>query len=237
MDGHDNVSGGEKMAKSNKPNPVDLEADARERQAVAGSPEVHAPQRRIITLEDLHQHVLHLAADLGIEWSDWCAKADPEIGTVHLRPIKSEKAYASALHEIGHIRTGRFDDVLTEERRAWEWARDNALVWTPTMQREAGSCLGGYETDEAHLAKYYHDEILAFVNELVGGNADGELVYDALIGNAVELAQIYEKYNAEEVRLILIRLIDKHLAAYSPDLGAAVERAFEAARAEHGIGG
>jgi hypothetical protein len=35
--------------------------------------------------------------------------------------------------------------------------------------------------DEAHLAEYYYDEILAFVNELVGGNDDGELVYDALV--------------------------------------------------------
>jgi hypothetical protein len=192
---------------------------------------------RIITLEDLHQHVLDLAADPEIKWSDWRAEADAELRTVHLRPIKSEKAYATALHEIGHIRTGRFDDVLTEERRAWDWARANALVWTPTMEREADSSLRHYEawTDDAHLAEYYYHEILAFVNDLLGGNDDGELVYDALVGNAVELAQIYEHYNAKEVRLVLIRLIDKHLAAYSPDLGAAVERALQEARVKHGI--
>jgi hypothetical protein len=122
--------------------------------------------------------VLDLAADLEIKWSDWRAEADAELRTVHLRPIKSEKAYATALHEIAHIRTGRFDDVLTEERRAWEWAQANALVWTPTMQREADSCMGGYETgtDDAQLTEYYYDEILAFVNDLVSGNADGELV-------------------------------------------------------------
>jgi hypothetical protein len=167
---------------------------------------------RIITLENLHRHVLDLAADLRIEWSDWQAKADPEIRTVHLRPIKSETAYATALHEIGHIREGRFDDVLIEERRAWEWARANALVWTPTMQREADSCMGHYEawTDDAHLAEYYYDEILAFVNDLLDGNADGELVYDALVRNAVELAELYE---GDEARRILIRLIDKHLPA------------------------
>jgi hypothetical protein len=193
--------------------------------------------RRIITLEDLHQHVVNLAADLRIVWSAWCAKAEPEIGTVTLRPIKSEKDYAVALHEIGHIRTGRFDDVLIEERRAWEWARDNALVWMPTMQRHADSCLEQYEaaTDDAHLAEYYYDEILAFVDDLLDGNTDGELVYDALVGNAVELAQIYENYNAKEVRLALIRLIDEHLAAYPQDLGATIERVMEAVAAEHGI--
>ena len=160
-------------------------------------------------------HVVNLAADLRIVWSAWCAKADPEIGTVTLRPIKSEKAYAVALHEIGHIRTGRFDDVLIEERRAWEWARDNALVWTPTMQRQADSSLGHYEawTDDAHLAEYYHDEILACVNDLLGGNDDGELAYDALIGNAAELAVIYEGNDLKAARRVLIRLIDKYLPA------------------------
>jgi hypothetical protein len=211
------------MTESTKLSPFDCEAGARERQAVADSTKEQFLHRRIITLEDLHQHVLDLAADLRIVWSTWCAKADSEIGTVILRPIKSEGAYATALHEIGHIRTGRYDDVLTEERRAWEWARANALVWTPTMQREADSSLGHYEawTDDARLAEYYYKEILAFVNELLGGNDDGELVYDALIGNAVELAQIYGDYHAKEVRLVLIRLIDKHLAAHSPDGGAA----------------
>jgi hypothetical protein len=181
MDGHDNVSKGENMTKANEPNPLDFEADARERQAIPESPEVQALQGRIITLEDLHQHVLNLTADLKIKWSDWRAEANAELRTVHLHPIKSEKAYASALHEIGHIRTGRVDDVLTEERRAWEWARANALVWTPTMQREADSCMGAYETDEAHLPAYYYDEIYATVEDLLsGGNPDGELVYDAL---------------------------------------------------------
>jgi hypothetical protein len=169
---------------------------------------------RIITLDNLHQHVLDLAADLRIKWTDWPPRADPEVRTVHLRPIKSETAYAAALHEIGHIRTGRFDDVLIEERRAWEWAQANALVWTPTMQREADSCMGHYEagTDDADLSAYYNDEICAKVEDLLGGgNPDGELVYDALIGKAVEIAVLYER---DEARRVLIQLIDKHLAAY-----------------------
>jgi hypothetical protein len=43
------------------------------------------------------------------------------------------------------------------------------------------------------------------------------------------------RYNAKEVRLALIRLIDEHLAAYPQDLGATIERVMEAVAAEHGI--
>ena len=39
-------------------------------------------------------------------------------------------------------------EVLACERRAWEWARDNALIWTPTMEREAEAGIASYE---AHL--------------------------------------------------------------------------------------
>jgi hypothetical protein len=127
------------MTESSKP--FDFEADARERQVVANNPDVQA--LRIITIKNLRQHVLDLTADLRIEWTDRFVKADPEIRTLRLHPIKSEKSYAAALHEIGYVRTGRFDDALIEARRAWEWARANALVWTPTMQCEADSYLGG----------------------------------------------------------------------------------------------
>ena len=191
---------------------------------------------RIITIDDLHQHVLDLAADLEIKWRDWRTEADTETRTVYLHPITSERAYASALHEIGHIRTGRFDDELTEERKAWEWARRNALVWTPTMQREADSCMRTYTTDVAHRAEYYYEEILAFLNDLYNGDTDGELIYDALVAHAVELAQAYEDYNSKEVRLVLIRLIDKHLAAYPPDLEARYKRAIQEIHAKHGMG-
>jgi len=191
---------------------------------------------RIITIDALHQHVLDLAAGLEIKWRDWRIEADTETRTVYLHPITSERAYASALHEIGHIRTGRFDDELTEERKAWEWARDNALVWTPTMQREADSCMRTYTADVAHRAEYYYEEILAFLNDLYNGDTDGELIYDALVAHAVELAQAYEDYNSKEVRLVLIRLIDKHLAAYPQDLEARHKRVMQEIHAEYGIG-
>ena len=47
---------------------------------------------RIITLEHLHQHVLDLAADLRIEWTDRFVKADPEIRTLCLHPISQKRA-------------------------------------------------------------------------------------------------------------------------------------------------
>ena len=171
---------------------------------------------RIITLEDLHQHVLDLwGKEDGIEWIDtsWMPTADYESGTVRLHRVNSEAAYAVGLHEIGHIRQGQFEDLMVEERRAWEWAKANALVWTPTMQRTAEQSMGSYETDDAHLADYYYDQILALVCDLLVGNANGEQVYDALIRNAVELAAMYELGNAREARRILICLVDKYLAA------------------------
>jgi hypothetical protein len=190
--------------------------EAKHEREVADSPEAQALQKRIITLEDLHQHVLALAADLRIEWiNDWrSAMADLEAGIVRVYPIKSEKHYAVALHEIGHIRAGPFDDRLLGERRAWEWARANALVWTPTMQRQADRNMRSYETDAAHLVAYYYSEILAIItDDLLCGNADGVEVYEALIRNAVEIAEMYENYDPKEARRVLIWLIDKYLAA------------------------
>jgi hypothetical protein len=133
------------------------------------------------------------------------------------------------LHEIGHIRNGRVDDILIEERRAWEWARDNALVWTPTMQREADVSMRGYELavngeDDAHWTDFYYDQILALVCDLLGDNDYGELMYDALVRNAAELAEMYEYYDRNAARRVLTRLIDKYLpAAGRNDPGADLE--------------
>jgi len=104
------------------------------------------------------------------------------------------------------------------------------------MQREADSCMRTYTTDVAHRAEYYYEEILAFLNDLYNGDTDGELIYDALVAHAVELAQAYEDYNSKEVRLVLIRLIDKHLAAYPQDLEARHKRVMQEIHAEYGIG-
>ena len=70
-----------------------------------------------------------------------------------------------------------------------------------------------YEADDAHLAAYYYDQLLASVCDLLAGNHYGEQVYDALIRNAVELAEMYELGDAREARRKLICLIDKYIAA------------------------
>jgi hypothetical protein len=93
----------------------------------------------VITLEMLRQHVVTLwGGEQGIEWVDsWREPtAHFDTGTVTLHPIAREEDYAVALHEIGHIRNGPEEqEVVVDERRAWDWARANALVWTPAMER------------------------------------------------------------------------------------------------------
>jgi hypothetical protein len=77
------------------------------------------------------------------------------------------------------------------------------------MQREAEKCMRAYETGEARLAQYYYEEMLALLKDVRVGNADEEQVCDALVRNAVELAEVYER---DEARRMLIRLVDKYLA-------------------------
>jgi hypothetical protein len=54
------------------------------------------------------------------------------------------------LHEIGHV-LGRHqlsDAVLTRERWAWDWAKRNALQWTPAMQRHSERWIESYTQHE-----------------------------------------------------------------------------------------
>jgi hypothetical protein len=65
---------------------------------------------------------------------------------IWIRSVTSPRNYATALHEIGHI-IGRYQlsgNVLTRERWAWDWARRNAIRWTPAMQRHAERCIESY---------------------------------------------------------------------------------------------
>jgi hypothetical protein len=66
---------------------------------------------------------------------------------VHLPRVRSLEDYATALHELGHI-CGRYQkstNILTRERWAWAWAKQTALRWTATMERDAQSSLKGYK--------------------------------------------------------------------------------------------
>jgi hypothetical protein len=69
-----------------------------------------------------------------------------------LRRSGSAISYATALHEIGHDR-GRHQsscDQMVRERWAWEWARRNALDWTPAMGHHAVKWLERVRVREEH---------------------------------------------------------------------------------------
>jgi hypothetical protein len=57
----------------------------------------------------------------------------------------------SHLHEIGHIkgRHQRSPDTLVRERWAWRWAKENALIWTPAMEKNCSVSLAWYEARRA----------------------------------------------------------------------------------------
>jgi hypothetical protein len=99
------------------------------------------------TREALQQHVLRLCErhDIVVHWcrrSDR-AKAIYEFAEITIAPVRSLTSYATAMHEIGHIlgRYQRSRRVMVREGWAWEWARANALLWTPAMERQAQESL------------------------------------------------------------------------------------------------
>lgn len=64
---------------------------------------------------------------------------------INIRPVKSAITYAVALHELGHV-LGQYQSQprLYKEAGAWKWALENALVWTPPMQKTMLRSLGSY---------------------------------------------------------------------------------------------
>jgi hypothetical protein len=66
---------------------------------------------------------------------------------IAIAPIKSAISYATALHEIGHLIVERQKlsrRFMVQEFAAWDWARKNALTWTPTMERVAKKSFQNY---------------------------------------------------------------------------------------------
>ena len=110
-----------------------------------------APRGEVIPAQDMHRHVLDLCDKHGITIYAWCRRmsqchALTDRDEIRIVPIESETSYASALHEIGHLR-GRHQrsrSTLVRERWAWEWARANALIWTPSMEDSARKAVMWY---------------------------------------------------------------------------------------------
>lgn len=80
-----------------------------------------------------------------------------EAEEIQIAPIKSALSYATALHEVGHLE-GRHQNskrVMVRERWAWQWARANALVWTPAMERQAQEGLAWYAPRSAKIDRQW----------------------------------------------------------------------------------
>ena len=74
---------------------------------------------------------------------------------INIRPVKSAITYVVALHELGHI-LGPWQSQprLYKEAGAWKWATENALVWTPVMQKTMVKSLNSYLFWQRRRAKY-----------------------------------------------------------------------------------
>jgi hypothetical protein len=101
-----------------------------------------------LLLATMQRHAEQLCREHDIVWfthqrrpgDSYALKECEEINTA---PIRGPLSYATVLHEIGHI-LGRHQQskrTRVRERWAWKWARSNALVWTPAMERYAAHCL------------------------------------------------------------------------------------------------
>lgn len=103
------------------------------------------------TISNLKEHFLKLCADeeAAVQWCDVPSKAlalSGELEFILTPHITSEIAYAVAMHELGHIKSrDRSRDQIERERAAWDWARRNALTWTPHMEGYAAASLRWYE--------------------------------------------------------------------------------------------
>jgi len=136
----------------------------------------------------LHQHVLDLCNKHGITIYAWCwstayCHALTDRNAIRIAWIRSRSTYAAALHEIGHFRGQHQDRDSTSAREhgAWEWARANALVWTPGMEKSARKAerwyvLHAFWIDQPVQLKHsaYHEAghaVIARVLGLLGGSA------------------------------------------------------------------
>jgi hypothetical protein len=109
----------------------------------------------MVSVADMAQHVDDLCPKTGIRFfvkrwhrpcQSWCCS---KTRLVRAAPIKSDISYAAALHEIGHLE-GRHQQSRHEivcERWAWEWARRNAIIWTPRMERLSREAVASYERE------------------------------------------------------------------------------------------
>ena len=101
---------------------------------------------------DMALHVMELCAANGIavkyqSLDDPCpnywARRHPR--EIQIRPTKNTGYYVSALHEIGHIIGDNQDlDRVGQELWAWIYAKETAMVWTPTAEKIMRQSMDSY---------------------------------------------------------------------------------------------
>ena len=104
----------------------------------------------IPTPAKMNEHVRSLCAQNEIIVSE-CQHASQalalrECSQAIIPPVRSANSYAVALHEIGHL-LGRYQQsksTMVREKWAWQWARENARVWTSGMEQFAKGSLAWY---------------------------------------------------------------------------------------------
>ena len=128
-------------------------------------------------IEDMRRHVEALCLKLGLQRTGKMfehrggdnyviaphvpkmlgAHAYPEDFVVALPAVRSARAYAVALHEIGHL-LGRAQQASAIQREvaAWLWARKHALVWSNSMAELARRSLNSYSTSWGPESRRHH---------------------------------------------------------------------------------
>lgn len=106
-------------------------------------------------LREMQRHAAKLCDENEITWhrSARNAWAIIESQEIFAPPIRGPVSYCVVMHELGH-HLGRHNQsrhVMTRELWAWHWARANALLWTPTMERCAQSALAWYQPRAARI--------------------------------------------------------------------------------------
>lgn len=101
------------------------------------------------------------------------ASALPALRIVQCGIILTDAVYATALHEMGHVvspysietaamiarglrNLTEVNACVDEEKRAWDWARDNAFEWTAGMEQVHRWAYGTYVSD---LGKKWMDQL------------------------------------------------------------------------------
>ena len=119
-----------------------------------------------IDLDTLRAHLVELEAEhaetIAIEWGTYKggkgAVASLTSRKVRLpwSDIRSAADYATVMHEFGHLlgpwqrpagkryRQTAVHGRLVEEAGAWVWAKENAVAWTPAMERNMNDALQSY---------------------------------------------------------------------------------------------